>query len=188
MASHAPRGHHRYTYAEYLDLEEASNSKHEFLDGEIYAMAGGTPEHAALAAALTIAVGSSLRGGPCRAYSSDLRVRVLATGLATYPDLTVICGPLETDPDSRVTAVNPTLLAEVLSDSTEDYDRGEKLDHYRQIPSLQECLLISHREKSIERWRRSGGSWERTVAGAGDLLELRSIGCTLRVSDVYGTA
>ena len=74
----------------------------------------------------------------------------------------------------------------MLSDSTEDYDRGEKLDHYRQIPSLQECLLIDHREKRIEHWRRSGGKWERTVAGAGDVLELRSIGCALRVSDVYG--
>jgi len=127
-------GLHRYTYADYLALEAASNVKHEFLAGEIYGMAGGTPEHAALGVAVSSALLAQLRGGPCRVYSSDLRVRVLATGLATYPDVTVVWGEAERDPESPTTIVNPRLVVEVLSDSTTDYDRGEKLQHYRQVP------------------------------------------------------
>src|SRR3990172_1362679 len=102
----APAGLHRYSFADYLALEEASNTKHEFLSGEIYGMAGGTPEHAALSVAVSSVLRAQLRGGSCRVYSSDLRVRVLATGLATYPDVTVVCGELERDPDSPTTVVN----------------------------------------------------------------------------------
>ena len=91
----APLGHHHYTFADYLDLEKFSNIKHEFLDGEIYAMAGGTPAHAALSVSFSAALLNHLRGGPCRVYSSDLRVRVVETGLATYPDVTVVCGELQ---------------------------------------------------------------------------------------------
>src|SRR5262249_35971657 len=133
-----------YFYSEYLELEEASNTKHEFLDGEIYAMAGGSPDHASLAAAVTTALLNQLRDKPCRVFSSDLRVRVLATGLATYPDITVVCGTLERDPESEVTVVNPVVLVEVLSKRTETYDRGEKFDHYRHIPSLKEYVLVAH--------------------------------------------
>jgi hypothetical protein len=128
--------HHRYTFADYLAYEDGSNVKHEFFNGEIYAMAGGTPEHAALAAAMTTLIGAQLGEAPCRAFSSDLKIRVLATGLVSYPDLTVICGSVEYDPQSRMVAVNPTSIVEVLSDSTEDWDRGEKLENFKQIPSL----------------------------------------------------
>ena len=100
----APAGLHHYTYADYLALEAASNVKHEFLAGEIYGMAGGTPEHAALSVAVSGALLAQLRGSPCRVYSSDLRVRVLATGLATYPDVTVVCGEAERDPENSTTA------------------------------------------------------------------------------------
>src|SRR5436190_23914995 len=109
----APAHLHGYTFAEYLDLEGASNVKHEFLAGEIYAMAGGTPRHAALTLAVGGALLTQLRGGPCRAFSSDLRVRVRATGLATYPDVAIVCGPLETDPDSDAIVTNPAVLVEV---------------------------------------------------------------------------
>jgi Uma2 family endonuclease len=125
-----PASLHRYSFADYLAFEEASTTKHEFLDGEIYGMAGGTPEHAALSVAVSSALLAQLRGGPCRVYSSDLRVRVHATGLATYPDVTVVCGEVQRDPESVTTVVNPRIVVEVLSDATEAYDRGQKLDHY----------------------------------------------------------
>src|SRR3990172_3361666 len=117
MTSTAPQ--HRHSYRDYLAVEEVGVIKHEFHAGEIYAMAGGTPEHAALSVAVSSALHTGLRGGPGRVYSSDLRVRILATGLATYPDVTVVCGPIERDPESPTTVVNPTLVVEVLSDGTE---------------------------------------------------------------------
>jgi len=181
-----PAARHRYSYADYLELEEASNVKHEFLAGEIYALAGGSPDHAALSMNLGAALLACIGHRPCRVFSSDLRVRVLATGLATYPDVTVVCGPLERDPESRLTVVNPLLVAEVLSDSTADYDRGEKLAHYKRIPSLQECLLVSHREPRVEIWRRgSRGAWEHEAAGRGMRLRLASLDCELRIDEVY---
>jgi Uma2 family endonuclease len=184
-----PIHRHRYTYADYLALEAASNVKHEFLEGEIYAMAGGTPDHAALAVAVSAALVGQLRDQPCRVFSSDLRIRVLATGLATYPDVTVVCGPLEHDTESATTVVNPTMVVEVTSDGTEDYDRGEKLENYRQIPTLRECLLVSHRTRSIDVWRRNpdGGEWRREQARAGDKVRLASIDGELSVDEIYRT-
>jgi Uma2 family endonuclease len=182
-----PRAHriHQHTYPAYLEHESGSNVKHEFLDGEIYAMAGGSRQHAALAVAVSAALHQQLRGKPCVVHSSDLKVRVLATGLATYPDVTVICGPPIEDPLSRHVVLNPTLVVEVTSPSTEDWDRGDKLEHYRQIPGLQGCVLVSHREKKIEIVDRQGdGAWVHRAAGPGDVLALK-MGCTLDVDDIY---
>lgn len=179
--------HHRYTYRDYLDLERAANVKHEFLDGEIYAMAGGTPEHAALAMAVGSALVIQLRGGPCRVFSSDLSVRVLETGLATYPDVSVVCGDLERDPESPVTVTNPRLVVEVTSDGTEAYDRGEKLEHYRRIPSLAAILVISHRERRFDLWsRRPDGAFDVTTAQSGAAITIDSLGLSLQVDEVYG--
>ena len=184
MATLAPL--HRYSFADYLAFEEASTTKHEFLSGEIYGMAGGTPEHAALSVAISSALLAQLRGGPCRVYSSDLRVRVLATGLATYPDVTVICGELERDPDSPTTAVNPRVVVEVLSDGTETYDRGQKLDHYRRIPSLAAVVLVSHRSPTIEVWERtSDGAWRSQEFGPGQAAEIGALPAHLLVDEVY---
>ncbi len=178
--------HHRYTWEQYLALERDSPIKHEFLDGEIFAMAGGTPEHAALGAAVLRELGVQLVGKPCRPYSSDLCVRAQATGLATYPDASVICGEPERDPMARTVVLNPTVLVEVTGDSTESYDRGEKLDHYRQIPSLAEYVLLSHRERLIEVFRRGAdGTWARFEARGGERARLESIGCELDVDRVY---
>jgi Uma2 family endonuclease len=183
----APR--HRYTWDEYLLLERDSAVRHEFWDGEIYAMAGGTSEHAALAANLTVALGSQLRGGPCRVFSSDLRLRVQSTGLATYPDLTILRGPAEHEPADakRTTVVNPTLLVEVLSDSTEEYDRGVKFEHYQQIPTLIEYVLVSQRQVLIEVFRRRGPGepWGRVEARAGGEVSLESIEARLLADEVY---
>jgi Uma2 family endonuclease len=178
--------HHRYTFAEYVRLEEFSNVKHEYLAGEIYAMAGGTPDHAALAMNLGAALVGRLGERPCRVFSSDLRVRVLATGLASYPDVSVVCGPLERDPEDRNTVTNPLLVCEVLSDSTEDYDRGEKLDHFKRIVSLQECVLVSHRVPQVSVWRRGvDGAWSQEVAGAGGIARLESVGSEIPVDEIY---
>src|SRR5579859_1220544 len=141
MSASAPI-HHHYSFADYLRVEEMSTVKHEFLDGEIYAMAGGTPLHAALAVAVSGALLERLRGGSCRVFSSDLRIRVEATGLTTYPDVSVVCGPLEHDPASADTVVNPTILVEVLSGSTMEYDLGEKFEHYRQLLSLKAVVYV----------------------------------------------
>ena len=132
--------HHQFTFLDYLRVDEDSGVKHEFLDGQVWAMSGGSPEHAAVAANVIALLGNALRGKPRRVYSSDLRVRVKATGLATYPDLTIVRGRLEVDPEDPKghTAVNPKVLVEILSPSTEAYDRGDKLTHYQTIESLVE--------------------------------------------------
>src|SRR5262252_2208809 len=127
--------HARYSLEEYLRLEEYSNVKHEFLDGQIYAMAGGTPEHGAMALRIGAQLLQQLTGKRCNIYNSDVRVRVVATGLDTYPDLSVVWGREERDLDDRLSLINPVVLVEVLSPSTEEYDRGEKLEHYRRIPT-----------------------------------------------------
>ena len=173
----------RYTFADYVALERASNVKHEHLEGQIYAMAGGTPEHAAMAAAVSGLLFAQLRGKPCRVYSSDLRVR--AKDLTTYPDVTVVCGPVQRDPEDTNTASNPNLVVEVTSASTEEYDRGEKLARYQEIATLTTVVIVSHREPSIDVWERAQQGWKRRSAHAGERVELPAIGCTLAVDDIY---
>lgn len=165
----------RMSYEEYLAVERASGTKHEYLRGEVFAMTGGTPTHAGLAMAIGTALANALTDRPCRVFSSDLRVRIDATDLSTYPDITVVCDHLaraEIDPDA---AVNPTLLVEVLSDSTEAYDRGEKFAHYRRLPSLREYLLVSQHEPRLESYARNEeGAWVLAEATAGEQLVLRA--------------
>src|SRR5438128_2426122 len=122
-----------------------STSKHEFLDGEIYAMAGGSEEHSALAAESVRVLGNAVADRPCRVHTADLRIYVEAVGLATFPDGSVICGPLQQhEPSPNATALNPMILVEVTSDSSEDYDSGAKLEYYRTIPTLREYVIASH--------------------------------------------
>ncbi len=177
----------RFTFADYLALEETSRVKHEFLEGHVWAMAGGTPDHGAIAANVIVLLGTQLRGRPCRVFTSDVRIRVMATGLATYPDVSVVCGQQQPHPDDAGanTIVNPCVLVEVLSPSTEDYDRGEKAAHYRQIEALQEILLIAHDEQRIELWRRDGQRWVLDVIRDHETAPIASIGCTLALDDVY---
>ena len=174
-----------HTFAEYLALEAASGIRHEFLDGEIYAMAGGTIEHGALAANAIGELRGALRGRPCRVLTADVRIRVLATGLGTYPDVSVVCGSIERDPEDANTVVNPVAIIEVPSDSTEAYDRGEKFAHYRRIPSLQDYLLVSQDERLIEHYRRNDDdSWTLRDVRPPEVARL-SIGCELSVAEVY---
>ncbi|AUX32736.1 MULTISPECIES: Uma2 family endonuclease [Sorangium] len=181
-----PDGKRLYSYAEYLEQERASPTKHELLNGEIFAMAAGTPDHARLCVSVGAELRAHLRGRPCAVYSSALRVRVQATGLSTYPDVGVVCGRLERDPEDADAALNPIVLIEVLSDSSEAYDRGQKFAHYRRIPSLREYVLVSPHEPRIEVFHRNeDGSWTLREARAGEGAQLQAIGCTLSVDDVY---
>lgn len=174
------------TYAEYLALEARGEDKHEFLRGEIFAMAGGTPEHGAVAMAVGRELGISLRGRPCRVYSSDVRVRIQDTGLTTYPDVSVVCGRLETAAEDPDAITNPVLVVEVLSETTEAYDRGAKAAHYRRIPSLREYLLVDPRERVAEVQRRNEqGVWEIHEARPGHQIELLSVGVSLDVDALF---
>lgn len=177
----------RFSFYEYVQLETTSTVKHEFLDGLVWAMAGGTPDHARIAANLSALLSAQLRDRKCAVFSSDLRIRVLATGLGTYPDVTVVCGQLELDPEDpkKHTVVNPKLIVEVLSPSTEDYDRGEKLAHYKQIPSLEEIVLVAHEERRLELWHRRGAQWTLDVAHGNDTATLATLACSLPLDDVY---
>ncbi len=176
-----------YTFAEYIALEEKSDTKHELINGEIYATAHGTPEHSRLSARMIVALDKALAGRPCEVFTSDMRVRVMATGLATYPDVAVVCGKLEIDPENRNTITNPILLVEVLSDSTEKYDRTDKFKHYVRLPSLRDYLLVDQHEPRIEHYvRNDNGTWTWREVTPPESVRL-SIGVEIPVADVYRT-
>jgi Uma2 family endonuclease len=179
------RPRHRYTYAEYLAYERDSGLKHEYDDGEILAMAGGSRRHSALASRVSAALEGGRKPG-CVAFQADLKVRVLATGKATYPDASVVCGPIESDPadPSGATITNPTVIVEVLSPSTEEEDRGNKWRHYQLIPSLQEYVLVSQSEPRLERYHRlPAGTWEYSVATRGEVQ--LSVGAVFNLEELY---
>lgn len=179
---------HHYSFRDYLAVEEMSTVKHEFLDGEIYAMAGGSPLHAALSAAVAASLIAQLRGR-CGVYSSDLRIRVAATGLTSYPDVTVVCGDVEPDPENGDTALNPSFIVEVLSLTTFDYDLGEKFDHFRRISSLIAAAFVSQDQRRIElRQRTPAGEWRARAFGRGDTVAVPGIDCVLDVDRIYGDA
>ncbi|MBL8922940.1 MAG: Uma2 family endonuclease [Myxococcaceae bacterium] len=174
------------SYEEYLALEASTpETRHEYLRGEVWAMAGGTPEHALYATNFISLIRTSLKGKPCAPYGSDLRVRVEATDRTTYPDGIVICGPREVSTRDQNAIVNPTLILEVTSDGTEAEDRGEKFAHYRHLASLQEYVIVSHRQQRIEVYRREAASWGLREYRPGTEVELASLGVRVAVSGVY---
>lgn len=174
------------SFEEYVRIEAMSPVRHEWLKGTVWAMAGGTPEHSSVAVNVSTQLAAQLRGKPCRVHSSDLRVRVKATGLGTYPDVSVICGKvqLDTQDASGTTVVNPRLIVEVLSPSTAEYDRGEKLDHYKRIPSLEEIVLVAHDARRLGVWRRTKAGWRRVRVESG-VAALHSVDCELSVAETY---
>jgi Uma2 family endonuclease len=169
---------------EYLAQERLAETRSEYYRGEIFAMAGGSPRHSLSKTNTVRELSSAVKGSSCTAYDSDLRILVSANGLYTYPDASVICGKIELADD---TCTNPTLLAEVLSESTEAYDRGKKFDLCSQIASLREYLLISQQEPTLERrWRNPDGIWSATmVTGLDKWIDLPSIGVTLSLAEIY---
>lgn len=173
------------TYAEYLAREATSEVKHEFLRGDVWAMAGGTPSHARLCAALSRVIGLGLAGKPCVPYSSDLRVRIEVTDRSTYPDLTIVCGADQFAKDDPDAITNPTVIVEVLSETTERSDRGEKFAHYQRLPSLEEYMLVAQHEPRIEVFRRREKTWVLSIYEAGEVVHLESLGLEFSLDAVY---
>jgi Uma2 family endonuclease len=170
---------------EYLAWEREQANKHELHDGEIFAMAGGSPRHNALALAVGAELRAALRGRDCRALNSDQRIGLLFRKKYVYPDASVVCGEVVTEEGARDVVVNPSVVVEVLSASTEGYDRGGKWDGYRRLASVDDYLLVSQRAPTIEHFQRmADGSWRYTVASEGEQIELTT-GARLSVDAVY---
>jgi len=184
-----PAEKQRYTISEYLRRERDALDKHEYRDGEIVMMAGGTGDHSLIMANVIRELGNILKGKPCHVYESNLRIRVPRKVLYTYPDVAVICGKRETDANDTFgeTFTNPRLIVEVLSPSSEAYDRGEKFGYYRELDSLQEYVLVSQEACRIETFfRQSEGTWLLTpVSGLSAKVNLRSVEVELPLSEVY---
>ncbi len=178
---------HRLTEAEYLEIERRAPIKSEFLDGEMFAMSGGTSAHSLIAANMTRAIGNQLEGSPCVVYTSDLRVKVQPDGLYTYPDLSVACGGEEFADENNDTLLNPVVIVEILSDSREAYDRGKKFALYRQIPSLREYVLVSQHQPLLEQFiRQENAEWLlRVVSGLESKLSLSSIAITIEMAKIF---
>ncbi len=173
------------TPAEYLAFERASDERHEYLDGEVRLLPGSTPKHSIIEGSTSACLHAQLRSSPCLIFVVNLRLKVSDTGLYTYPDISIVCGdPQFEDGDSLL---NPTVLIEVLSPSTESYDRGKKFQQYRTLESLQEYVLIGQDSPRIERYtRQPDNQWLLADAvGLDASIELVSIGCALALADVY---
>lgn len=171
---------------EYLAFERASAEKHEYADGEIFAMSGGTGEHSAIAANIISEARSALFGRGCRVHTSDMRINISSAGRYVYPDASIVCARPEYTDDSRDTLVNPLVIVEVLSDSSEAYDRGDKFAQYQTIASVAEYLLASQKKPRIEVFtRQTDGSWLLRVHGPGERAVLSSVGCSIDVDRVY---
>ena len=172
---------------EYLRLERQAEYKSEYLNGEIFAMSGASRKHNLLTTNISASLNQQLRGRPCEVYASDMRVKVRATGLYTYPDVVVVWGEPQLEDEYLDTLLNPTVLVEVLSTSTERYDRIAKTSYYRTLDSLQEHLLVSQDEIRVEQYaKQADGTWLLMEHRSLDSnVELQSIGCTLALRDVY---
>jgi Uma2 family endonuclease len=170
----------------YLAIERRSEEKHEYHRGEMFAMGGASRQHTLIVGNIAGELRERLRGRPCETYMLDMRVLVRPTGLFTYPDVTVVCGEPRFLDGVFDTLTNPTVIVEVLSPSTEAYDRGRKFDHYREIASLREYVLVAQDRMSISLYRREGDLWTlRHASDAGGVVTLEAIGCELPLAQVY---
>lgn len=180
-------GKQKLTIEEYLEWENAATEKHEYYRGEIFAMSSAKMVHNHIISNLLTGLGVRLRGKPCKPFGSDTRVHILSNTLFTYPDITVICGKEETLNDDGFNVLNPSVIFEVLSPSTAQYDRGEKFGLYRDIPSLKAYVLVHTDKVYVEAFHVNGeGHWElREYKGIGDVLMLKAIDVEMPVADVY---
>ena len=184
MASAAARTY--LTPEEYLAFERKATTKHEYLNGQIVAMSGASFAHNFLTMNTANQLYNQLIGGECQVATSDMRVKVTQIDSYFYPDVVVVCGESRAEDDTFDTLLNPTVVVEVLSPPTETYDRGEKFEHYQQIASLKEYVLISQDKIRVEHYHRQETGWMQTeFRGLEDVLSLLSIGCELRLQDVY---
>lgn len=178
----------RLSEVEYLALELKSDIKHEFIDGYLYAMTGASEAHIRISGNIFAVLHGRLRGSSCTVYNSDMRVRIAATGNYTYPDVTVVCGERRFGDDEHIaTLLNPTLIIEVLSPTTEGYDRGKKFHEYQTLSSLQDYVLVAQDAARIECFSRGeSDTWILTQAeGIDSVMMLSSIDVALSLADVY---
>jgi Uma2 family endonuclease len=177
----------RITPQEYLELERKAETRSEYFDGEVFAMSGARREHTKIVVNLATELNNQFMDRPCEVYAIDMRTKVSATGLYTYPDIVAVCDEPRFEDDHFDTLTNPQLIIEVLSDSTESYDRGKKFAHYRTVESLREYVLVSQTECRIERFtRQDDGNWLYTeTTDPGGSIELASVACRLFLSRVY---
>jgi Uma2 family endonuclease len=183
MASQSKR---YYTPEEYLTLERAADYKSEYVAGEIFAVAGASEDHNTIAGNIFRLLGNQCQGGPFRIFMSDMRVRVAATGMYTYPDVVAVCGPREFADAHRDTLLNPTVIIEVLSPSTEAYDRGAKAAYYRRLPALAEYVLVAQDQMHVEHFARQGAGWlliEMSAPNA--ILRLPALDAALPLTAIY---
>ena len=177
----------KYTAEEYLELEETSLEKNEFYKGEIFAMAGASIPHNQIVANSLIEIGNYLKDKKCRIFPSDLKIHAFTNSLFTYPDLSIVCGKIETLLNKKDIVTNPTVLIEVLSETTQDYDRGAKFKLYRDIESLKEYILISSLETLVEKYdKQTDGSWVlHEYKSETDAFKITSIDLLVTVKDLY---
>ena len=177
---------HENTIEDYVRFENSSPTKHEYVYGSIIAMTGGTINHAALIAQVIAQLAGAVRGSGCRAFSSELRIRVDGQELILYPDATIVCGNARADVQDQNAVLNPVLIVEVTSPSTEKYDRGKKYGYYQRVPTLREYVVVSHAERLVEVYRRTdNGTWALGDKAANGALRLASINSPLNVDELY---
>lgn len=177
---------HVYTATEYLALERAADHKSEFVNGRIYSMSGASLRHNLIVSHIVVGIGAQLRGGSCGLFFNDLRVKVSQTGMYTYPDVVALCEPPRLEDAHADTLLNPAVIIEVLSDSTEKYDRGEKFAHYRRIESLREYILVSQDKLRVEQYVRHGEHWMLSeISDPAGSLRIDTLGCEIALRDVY---
>jgi Uma2 family endonuclease len=177
----------RFTAEQYLALEEHSETKHEFYNGMIYDMAGGSADHSLLQIRLGRMLDSQLENTPCRVFSSDMRVMSAESELYTYPDLSVVCGKIQFSPKSKTTITNPILIVEILSESTRADDRGDKFNFYKQLPALEEYVLVESERAHVEVFHRSSQA-EWTIEmfdGLDAIAALHSVRCEIPLNQLY---
>ena len=176
----------RITAEEYLAFERQAEQRHEFVEGIIYAMSGGTRPHALIGANVSRGLGNQLADRPCEVYAGNLRVKVNSEGDYVYPDVAIACGDIQLEDEHSDVLINPLVVVEVLSPSTEAYDRGKKAALYREIASLQHYVLIAQDRVSVEAYTRQGETWTLTEARTLDTsVRLSAVGCELPLVDVY---
>lgn len=181
-----PLAQPRFTPAEYLDRERAATTKSELVNGHVYAMAGASRRHNVIVGNLFAEIRAQLRGRPCEAYVNDMRVKVARTELYTYPDVAALRGEPRFEDEFVDTLINPSVIAEVLSDSTEKHDRGEKFAHYRRLDSLEEYVLVAQDVWRVEHYARHGDSWVLTeLSDPAATLRIASIDCSIPLADIY---
>jgi Uma2 family endonuclease len=174
------------TPSEYLELERKSEIRSEYIAGRMFAMSGASRRHSLITGNFYSELSSQMRGRACEAYINDLRVKVSPTGMYTYPDIVALCGEAQLEDEHVDTLLNPAVIVEVLSDSTEAYDRGEKFAHYRRLDTLREYVLVSQDKIRVERFRREGDEWILSeVSGSEATLHLESIDCHVAVAAIY---